>query len=591
AEGNASDITGQNNGTLVNGAGFSVGEVGQAFAFNGVNQFVRVPDAAPLDPTDELTVEAWVYVTAYPAGDIVTIVGKEDPNGVHQYQLTLWYAQGRWCFRPTIVAGGVAAYFPGQTAVQTGQWYHIATTYDGSTVRLYVNGQLDGSVAATGPIATSTQPLRIGGDETGWFFNGLVDEASVYGHALSGLEIQGIYNAGSGGKCSGTTAPEIYAQPLGQSLVVGKTVTFDVLAVGTQPLSYQWSFNGDPLAGATSTSLTITNVQFGQAGAYSVTVSNTVGFLESSNAILTVNPPPPCSSAQTGMVSWWQAEGDAGDSIGANSGTLVNGPGFASGYVGEAFRFTGANQIIQVADAPSLNPTNAITLETWVMVTTNPATDAAVIFGKDGQTSGRQYELDAYRSGGQLVFLANIGIPEGFVGLTGTNRVDLNTWNHVAMTYDGAYLRLYVNGRLDSSRAATGPISGGTAPFRIGGLGSGPWSFNGLVDEVSLYNRALDADEISAIYGADASGKCPVLVAPVIATQPASQTVTLGQDVTFTVLAGGARPLSYQWALDGAPMMGATSASLVLTNVQRSQAGAYSVEVTNEFGTVISSNA
>jgi hypothetical protein len=83
------------------------------------------------------------------------------------------------------------------------------------------------------------------------------------------------------------------------------------------------------------------------------------------------------------------------------------------------------------------------------------------------------------------------------------------------MTYDGAALKLYVNGNLDAHKAVTGPIIVTSQPVRIGGgapAGSPPYFFNGLLDEVSLYSRALSQSEIQAIYNAGSAGKCvPVL--------------------------------------------------------------------------------
>jgi hypothetical protein len=575
----------------MNGAGFVAGEVGQAFSFNGVNQFVRIPDSAALDPTNALSLEAWVYVTAYPSLDIVTIVGKEDPAGVHQYQLTLWNTQGRWCFRPTIVVNGVGAYMAGNTAVQLGQWYHIATTYDGNSVKLYVNGNLDGSVPASGTVATSTQPLRIGGDETGWFFDGFVDEVSLYGRALFASEIQGIYAAGHSGKCTIPVAPTIYAQPANQTVFATQAVNFTVGVNGTQPLSYQWNFNGTALDGATGPSLVLTNVQFAQAGTYTVLVTNAVGSVLSSNAVLTVNPPPPCDTPPTGLVSWWAGEGDAGDVAGGNSGTLSNGVTFAPGLVGEAFTFNAPNQIAVIPDSASLDPTNALSIEGWMLVTAYPPVDASVIAAKEDIHGVRQYELDVLHTGNQLVFMSTIGVPGGFLSYIGTNSVQLNSWAHVAMTYDGSLLSLYVNGKLDGTRPVTGPILTGTAPFTIGGLGIGPWSFFGQVDELSLYNLALSASDIQGIYNADISGKCSLAVAPVISSQPSSQTLTVGQTASFNVVVGGMRPLSYQWTFNGAAIAEATTASLVITNVQRDQSGNYAVVITNNVGSVTSSNA
>src|SRR5262249_54069021 len=83
----------------------------------------------------------------------------------------------------------------------------------------------------------------------------------------------------------------------------------------------------------------------------------------------------PCAPPPDGLVAWWAAEGNANDEVGGNNGVLENGTGFAPGYVGQAFVFNGQNQWIEIPDSPALDPTNALTIETWVYVSGYPNTD------------------------------------------------------------------------------------------------------------------------------------------------------------------------------------------------------------------------
>jgi hypothetical protein len=123
----------------------------------------------------------------------------------------------------------------------------------------------------------------------------------------------------------------------------------------------------------------------------------------------------------------------------------------------------------------------------------------------------------------------------------------------------------------------------------VGGTAGFP--FDGLIDEVSLYSRGLSQAEIQAIYAAGSAGKCAAVVPPAISTQPTDQTVSVGGSATFRVGASGTAPLSYQWRFNGGALLGQTGTSLLLTNVQLDQAGNYSVVVTNQAGTAVSSNA
>lgn len=113
----------------------------------------------------------------------------------------------------------------------------------------------------------------------------------------------------------------------------------------------------------------------------------------------------------------------------------------------------------------------------------------------------------------------------------------------------------------------------------------------GMVDELSLYNRALSTQEIEGIYRDGSSGKCATSAAPTIVTPPASQTRFVGQSVTFSVGACGTPPLRYQWMLDGSGIAGAINASLVLTNVRASDAGRYQVMLSNTAGSAASIDA
>jgi hypothetical protein len=506
---NAVDIIGGNNGTLQNGATFAAGEVNQAFAFNGTNQFLQIPDAPALDPTNSLTIETWAYVSGPPSVNVATIITKQGtttPSDI-QYQLESSVLSGKLTFRCTVYLPTGYAVVDGTNQVQLNTWYHVAMTYDNASLKLYVNGALDGSVAASGAIAPTAEPLRIGGAGSGpWFFNGRVDEASLYNRALSPAEIQAIYNAGAAGKCA---APSV------------------------------------------------------------------------------CQPPP------VGLVGWWKGDSNTVDTVGGNNGTLQNGASFAVGEVNQAFAFNGSNQFVQIPDAPPLDPTNLLTVETWAYVGGPPSVDVATIVTKQGTTipSDIQYQLETYNSPGGLTFRCTVYLPTGYAFVNGTNHVQLNTWYHIAMTYDNASLKLYVNGALDGSVAASGPIAPTAEPLRIGGAGSGPWFFNGRVDEASLYNRALAPSEILAIYKAGTAGKCTTPTAPTIITQPQSQTAHVGDTVTFTVSAVGSSPLSYQWEKNAVALSGATTSALSINGVQAGDAGNYSVVVSNIVGAVTSSNA
>lgn len=294
-----------------------------------------------------------------------------------------------------------------------------------------------------------------------------------------------------------------------------------------------------------------------------------------------------CVPAPSGLVGLWRGEAAASDSVGTNNGTLLNGAGFAPGVVGQAFAITSLNQAVQVPDAPALHPTNGLTLEAWVFVSSLP-TDEAVVAGKNQVNVLVPYEINLKPLGTRCSFRAIVWPQSGGASFDGTVSVQTNTWYHVALTYDNATLRLYVNGAPDGSLTVPGPIVTSSGPFWIGGVGVPPWTLLGRVDEVSLYNRPLAASEIQAIYAAGSAGKC---AAPLILVQPQGQIGYWGRSVTFFVSATGISPLGYLWYKDGFPIPWATNSSLVLTNLSLNDGGQYSVLVTNALGALPSSNA
>jgi hypothetical protein len=313
--------------------------------------------------------------------------------------------------------------------------------------------------------------------------------------------------------------PTITSQPTNLSVHVTSNATFRVTATGTTPLSYQWRFNGTNLIGRTSSVLTLVNVEFSNAGPYSVVVSNVGGSVTSSPASLTVVSLPGCAPISSGMVSWWKGESTAADSVGNNHGVMFN-PKFIAGKVGQAFSIGGV--YVTVSNSPSLRFTNAMSVEAWV----NPAvffiSKATMVskFDYVGRVPGGGTNSSFYfgvTNFGRLYFAvsSNGSGRTNVTTLISPQSLPLNQWSHVAAAYDGATLFLYVNGSLVAEMNYSAGIFGGTSPLGIGGL---PYSqsfvetFSGLIDEVTLFNRALSQAELLSIYNAGANGKCFPLV-------------------------------------------------------------------------------
>jgi hypothetical protein len=185
------DASGTGNGGTVGNATWSTqGKYGNALTFNGTNARVTVPDASSLDLTSALTLEAWVYPTAA-LSSWRDLIYKGDDN---------YYLMASSCCQSRPAVGGIFAgsyaHAYGASTLALNTWTHVAATYDATTLRLYVNGVQVGSTPRTGALATSTNPLTIGGDPIyGQYFTGLIDEVRVYSTALSASQIQSDMSA------------------------------------------------------------------------------------------------------------------------------------------------------------------------------------------------------------------------------------------------------------------------------------------------------------------------------------------------------------------------------------------------------------
>jgi chitodextrinase len=184
------DLSGNGNNGTISGATWTVsGKYGNALSFNGTNARVTVNNSASLQLTSAMTLEAWVFPTTVNSA-WRDVIYKGDDN----YYLM---AMSNNSSHPVAgaILGGVYAEAIGPNALTANTWVHLATTYDGATVRLYVNGVQVASQAKTGTIATSTNPLQIGGDSIyGQYFAGRIDEVRVYNRGLSVAEIQSDMN-------------------------------------------------------------------------------------------------------------------------------------------------------------------------------------------------------------------------------------------------------------------------------------------------------------------------------------------------------------------------------------------------------------
>ena len=214
---------------------------------------------------------------------------------------------------------------------------------------------------------------------------------------------------------------------------------------------------------------------------------------------------PPCAPAPSGLISWWRAEGSANDAVGTNNGSLINGATLAAGMVGQAFSFDGVDDFMEVTNAAFPQGNSPITIEFWMKgAPGGPSNDRAIMIGNPVPHQGLILGEQIANSHIRLIAVASTECESASV-------VFDNTWHHIAGVYDGATLKVYVDGTLENSCAYSSlnlSGSGITIGQQAAGFREVPEFFLGLLDEVSIYNRALSSSEIQRIFNAGSAGKC-----------------------------------------------------------------------------------
>ena len=342
--------------------------------------------------------------------------------------------------------------------------------------------------------------------------------------------------------CARVTLAEVVSAsgPTNLTRGIGQSATFNTVASGGGPVRYQWGRNGTPLAGQTNSALIINPVGANDAGTYFVEVTGACGSVTNS-AMLSLSSSEPVLDC---LVSHWKFDETGGltalDFIGTNHGTLVNGPARGPGKIGTAMKFDGVNDLVNVPGSPSLQFSNRFSISVWF----NPTRTL-------NGSSGRQDLMKKFLSywlilnypntDGRLAFLLNSGTP---IVKSTTISWASNQWHHVVCVYDGATIRMYVNGVLEGSAAAGVPVVVNTQPLQLGGNSDQGFYYRGAMDEVRLFCTNLSAAAVSALYNENVVAPPPVIIR--IVPGPGAGQSTL----TWDSLAGTHYAIQYKDELD-----------------------------------------
>lgn len=330
------------------------------------------------------------------------------------------------------------------------------------------------------------------------------------------------------------TAPRVVTQPVDVAVAPGGSATFQVVASGDEPLTYRWYKDVIyELVGATNATLTLTNVQFVDAGTYQAVIENPFGVANSVEALLAVKIPPSIVRSPT---------------------DLVVTQGQAATFVVEA-----------AGDSPLRYQ--------WFFNETNRLNGA---------------------TGPALTIASAQGADDGWYSVIVSNEVGRATTAAARLTVRQP--PFFIQPPVSLVRT-----QGGTAEFSVVVGGDLPRTLQWWVGEAAIPDATNNVLTIEAVAPADdgdyrviaanelgmatsAVARLTVKYAPVILVPPASQVTTQGQTVTLTAEVAGSGPMTVQWWRDGQALSGATNATLVLGDVQATEAGNYVVRAENDVG-------
>lgn len=347
---------------------------------------------------------------------------------------------------------------------------------------------------------------------------------------------------------SAATPPTINSQPVDQTVLAGSSATFQVAATGDGTLSYQWIFNGSPMAGETNSTLVLTHVALSAAGGYSVSVSNAAGPMVSAVARLTVVKLAAPPTIQAGP-----------QSVTAQAGSRASFSVSASGDGVLAYQW-----LFNSAAIPG--ETNSTLVLTHVTL-----------------ASAGGYSVQVSNTAGDVV--------SGLAQLSVFNPPTPPT--------------------IQAEPQPVTVFAGGTASFQVSASGDGvlayQWLFNnapisgGTNATLVLTNVAFGAAGTYSVQVSNSAGRAlssPALLTvlipptpPSIQTAPQPLTIEAGQTATFSASAQGDAPLAWQWFKNGSPVFGATAPVYAIQAVTLEDAGLYSVSASNPAGTAQSAAA
>ena len=564
--------------------------------FDGSNDYIELANEANFDFTTEMTVELWMNSNYTNPEEWDGLVTKGDDSW--RLHLNVSGTVNFACSGTSITTDGNST-----TIVTDGNWHHIAGTLGNNTVSLYIDGVEEFTTAAPEALNNSSFPVAIGQNlqQAGRFYSGNMEDVRIWNITRTAEQINGSKNCELQGSEAGLVAYYKFNQGNDSEDNTSETTVIDATGANNGIL------NNFSLTGTTSNWLAGSPVTIGSIVPSAATVATPVAYNEGDIAsqltattgtngtglmwyatqtggIGDVNATTPDTSI-VGATSYWVASTNANGCESERTEIVVNVYAPAT-----HLNFDGVDDHVILPNESNYDFTTDLTIEFMIKTTYFDGLDG---FITKGNSSWRIHG----GSNGTVMFAGN----NSFNDFSSTTSIDDDIWHHVAVTYNGSAAKIYVDGILESSYAASNPIQTNSDPIVIGAMKENTYTsrfFKGNIDEVRIWNIARTeeqifgskncelqgtetglvsyykfnqgvsaADNTAIITLTDATSNdnngaltsfaltgttsnwlagSPVEVAPVIAVQPQDQSVSdTDTSVVFTVTATNVT--SYQW--------------------------------------------
>jgi hypothetical protein len=415
----------------------SEGKIGRALDFDGNNDRVIVTDSDSMDLKGALTLSAWIYPKNTDS-DSDAIIGKQlsswtSPYYVYnitrdaseqQYKLCVSFTDdSRECVRTT-------------STITTDNWYHLTGTFDGSNLKMYLNGTLEATETAdpTKTMRENNENINIGRTQSNRnYFQGMIDEVKAYNFALTEDQVRAEYN-------------------FGKSQVLGATGT-------DSSNNATWSADNEycpPGQGSTCT--------------------------------------PPVAEWSFDDGAGTSAQDSSGN---GNTGTLTNGPTWVHGKYGKAVGFDGSNDVVTVSSDSSWQFTNSVTVSTWAYFDDFSSNQIGIM--KAGSSPGGTNTNYYWRyTGGTTLQIRHNDLSESDTQIA--TSLSTNQWHYVAWTYNGSIIKMYADGILVGSNEVTGSFNLSSLNLYLGAGYSSDNELDGKLDNVRIYDYARTPAQIAWEY-------------------------------------------------------------------------------------------